>query len=126
MDTEEKNKNGSEKRRKIPTLPDRSHGKQQLIGAEAFGINLSKEQLNKLLPSPRSSSSDKPLEQDVPAGFKLVPIYHESRSKKIQVMFTPTVMEKIAETATQLNISKNELVNQAVAWYLSKLDHSHE
>ena len=53
-----------------------------------------------------------------PEGYKRNPEYIEVRSKRVQLLLQPSVVEKVKALATAEGVSINEMYNRAVAYYL--------
>ena len=53
---------------------------------------------------------------DIPEGFKLVPT--ETKSKRLQLLITPSLHRKLQDLAKAENISINEIANRAIENYL--------
>lgn len=59
-------------------------------------------------------------EAEVPEGYKLNPMYIETKSKRVQLLLQPSVVEKVKELAKENGLSMNELINTAIIEYLQK------
>lgn len=64
-------------------------------------------------PEPTEERESAP---DIPEGFKLVPT--ETKSKRLQLLITPSMHRKLQDLAKAENISINEAVNRAIENYL--------
>lgn len=51
---------------------------------------------------------------DIPEGYVLVP---EGRSKRLQLLITPSLQERLKEIAKAENVSINEIANRALSDY---------
>lgn len=64
-------------------------------------------------PEPTEERASAP---DIPEGFKLVPT--ETKSKRLQLLITPSLHRKLQDLAKAENTSVNELANRAIENYL--------
>lgn len=64
-------------------------------------------------PEPTEERASAP---DIPEGFKLVPT--ETKSKRLQLLITPSLHRKLQDLAKAENISINEIANRAIENYL--------
>lgn len=53
---------------------------------------------------------------DIPEGYKLVPT--ETKSKRLQLLITPSMHRKLQDLAKAENLSINETANKAFAFYI--------
>lgn len=56
---------------------------------------------------------------DIPEGFKLVPA--ETKSKRLQLLITPSLHRQLQDLAKAENISVNEVANRAFDYYIENL-----
>lgn len=59
-------------------------------------------------------------EAKAPAGYKVNPMYIETKSKRVQSLVQPSVYEKIKSIAINKGISVNEAVNEALRKYIEE------
>ena len=64
-------------------------------------------------PEPTEEKASAP---DIPEGFKLVPA--ETKSKRLQLLITPSLHRKLQDLAKAENISINEVANRAFDYYI--------
>lgn len=57
-----------------------------------------------------------------PEGYKRNPEFIEVRSKRVQLLLQPSVVERMRTLAKSEGISINEIYNRAVGFYLEALD----
>lgn len=57
-----------------------------------------------------------------PEGYKRNPEFIEVRSKRVQLLFQPSVVEKMRGLAKAKGVSINEMYNRAVGFYLNSLE----
>ena len=57
---------------------------------------------------------------ETPAGYKKDPSYIETRSKRVQLLLQPSVVDEVKSKAQANNISMNELFNIAIKEYLER------
>lgn len=55
-----------------------------------------------------------------PAGYKKDPNYIETKSKRVQLLLQPSVVNEVKSRAEANNISMNELFNIAIKEYLER------
>lgn len=58
--------------------------------------------------------------QEAPEGFKVNPLFVETKSKRVNLLAQPSVIEKAKARAAEEGISLNELINNALKDYLDK------
>lgn len=61
-------------------------------------------------------------ETKVPTGYKVNPIYIETKSKRVQCLVQPSVYEKVKNIAIYKGISVNEAINEALKRYIEKAE----
>lgn len=66
-------------------------------------------------PAEEVGSSQKP-----PKGYKLNPMYVETKSKRMQLLVQPSVYESLKSLAKEKSISVNEIANVALREYLER------
>ena len=59
-------------------------------------------------------------EAKAPAGYKVNPMYIETKSKRVQSLVQPSVYEKIKSIAINKGISVNEAINEALRKYIQE------
>lgn len=59
-------------------------------------------------------------EAKAPAGYKVNPMYIETKSKRVQSLVQPSVYEKIKSIAINKGISVNEAINEALRKYIEE------
>ena len=57
---------------------------------------------------------------EAPEGFRINPLYIESKSKRVQILMQPSTLKALRQRAQDLDISVNEAINRAVKDYLNK------
>lgn len=57
-----------------------------------------------------------------PEGYKRNPEYIEVRSKRVQLLLQPSVVERVKALAKAEEVSINEMYNRAVAYYLEAVE----
>lgn len=55
-----------------------------------------------------------------PAGYKLNPMYVETKSKRVQLLMQPSIAEAIKALAHDKGISMNEAIAEAVKEYIER------
>ena len=55
-----------------------------------------------------------------PEGYKVNPLYIETKSQRINCLMQPSIVEKAKVTAKARGISLNEMINTAVKEYLER------
>lgn len=55
-----------------------------------------------------------------PEGYKINPLYIETKSKRVQILIQPSVYEAVKEKARAEGISTNEAINQALKQYVKE------
>ena len=56
----------------------------------------------------------------VPEGYKLNPLYVETKSKRVNLLMQPSIVERMKKTAQAKGLSLNEAINEAVKEYLER------
>lgn len=73
------------------------------------------KQAKKTKASPAPKGAEKP-----PAGYKRNPEFIEMRSKRFQLLTQPSVYDAVKARAEADGVSMGEVINRAIAEYLSK------
>lgn len=81
--------------------------------AEAF-ITMPEEPI-KEEASPQPTADRKP-----PEGYKLNPMYIEIKSKRVQLLLQPSVVEALKDLAKEKGQSMNETASEAIKAYLER------
>ena len=55
---------------------------------------------------------------EAPEGYKVNPLYIEKKTRRVQLILQPSLVDKMKELAFKKKISMNEAVSQAIAEYL--------
>lgn len=55
-----------------------------------------------------------------PEGYKLNPLYVETKSKRVNLLMQPSIVERMRKTAQAKGLSLNEAINEAVKEYLER------
>lgn len=55
-----------------------------------------------------------------PEGYKLNPEYIEVKSKRVQLLLQPSIVEALKELAKEKGLSMNETANEAIKEYLER------
>jgi len=66
-------------------------------------------------PQPPEVHEDQP-----PKGFKVNPMYIETKSKRVQILVQPSIFETLDRIARAKGISRNEAINEALRQYAEK------
>ena len=82
--------------------------------AEAF-ISVPEEPVKEEAPALPTSTPVKP-----PEGYKLNPLYVETRSKRVQLLLQPSTVQALKDLAKAQGESMNELANKAILEYLER------
>lgn len=81
-----------------------------ITATEKEGINIAPEApANEMTRSPKA-----------PKGYKLNPEYIETKSKRVQLLLQPSIVDAIKSLAKREGLSMNEAVNEAIKEYLHK------
>lgn len=78
-------------------------------------ITATKEEKVKTAPVNETVRSSK-----APDGYKLNPEYIETKSKRVQLLLQPSVVDAIKALAKEKGLSMNEAVNEAIKEYLQR------
>lgn len=73
----------------------------------------------------KTKESNKPLhdtknKDNIPTGYKANPDLVETKSKRVQLLVQPSVVEEVKELAQRRGSSMNEVINEAIKAYLDK------
>lgn len=60
-----------------------------------------------------------------PEGYKINPLYIETKSKRVQLLMQPSLVTAVKELAKEKGVSMNELVSVALKEYLTKEGKEH-
>ncbi len=60
------------------------------------------------------------LRKEAPEGYKVNPLYVEVKSKRVQLVLQPSVVDAIKALAKKKGLSMNEAINEAIQAYLKK------
>lgn len=60
-------------------------------------------------PDPGKTISE--IRKETPEGFKVNPLYIETRSKRVQILIQPSLYEKLKNQAKEEGVSVNEVIN---------------
>ena len=82
--------------------------------AEAF-ISVPEEPVKEEAPALPTATPAKP-----PEGYKLNPLYVETRSKRVQLLLQPSTVQALKDLAKAQGESMNELANKAILEYLER------
>lgn len=55
-----------------------------------------------------------------PQGYKLNPAFIELKSKRVQLLLQPSVVQAIKDKAKEKGLSMNEAINEAIVEYLER------
>lgn len=67
------------------------------------------------------SKEEKPVAPaKAPEGYKLNPLYVETKSKRVNLLMQPSIVERMKKTAQAKGLSLNEAINEAVKEYLER------
>ena len=56
----------------------------------------------------------------IPTGYKLNPAYIETKSKRVQLLVQPSIIDAVARIADRKGISRNEAINEALKQYAER------
>lgn len=62
----------------------------------------------------------RPQSAKAPDGFRANPLYIETKSKRVQLLIQPSVVNRLDSLAKRKGISRNEAFSEAVKAYLEK------
>lgn len=68
--------------------------------------------------APAQETAPQIKETSKPEGYKLNPEYIETKSKRVQLLLQPSVVESMKDLARKKGLSLNEAVNEAIKDYL--------
>lgn len=57
----------------------------------------------------------------VPKGYKVNPLYIETKSQRVQILARPSTMQQIKKIAKKNKISMNELINRILEEYIEEI-----
>lgn len=52
-----------------------------------------------------------PKKEELPKGYKISPVYIETKSRRLQLLLKPSIFKKLKQTADKKHTSVNDLVN---------------
>lgn len=52
-----------------------------------------------------------PKKDELPKGYKISPVYIETKSRRLQLLLKPSIFKKLKQTADKKHTSVNDLVN---------------
>ena len=52
-----------------------------------------------------------PKKDELPQGYKISPVYIETKSRRLQLLLKPSIFKKLKQTADKKHTSVNDLVN---------------
>lgn len=55
-----------------------------------------------------------------PTGYKVNPAYIETKSKRVQLLVQPSIIDAVARIADRKGISRNEAINEALKQYAER------
>lgn len=55
-----------------------------------------------------------------PEGYKVNPLYIETKSKRVNLLMQPSIVDRMKERAKAKGLSLNEAINEAVKEYLER------
>lgn len=97
------------------TFKDALNPAKDFISTTAEIKNNVKEELSKKEPAPEAVATQVKLEAKpatkAPEGYKLNPLYVETKSKRLQLLIQPSLLKKVKDKAMSEGISVNELVH---------------
>ena len=59
-------------------------------------------------------------DQTAPEGYKVNPLYIETKSMRVNLLMQPSIVERMKKIATAKGLSLNEAINEAVRQYLER------
>ena len=84
--------------------------KDDLNPAMNFITPDSKKQAEKTSPEGKIKNITE-IRNNAPEGYKVNPLYIETRSKRLQILIQPSIYEKIKDRAATEGVSVNEVIN---------------
>jgi len=71
------------------------------------------------------SSQEEPVSKEelpakAPEGYKINPLYIETKSKRVNLLMQPSVVDRMKKLSQERGISLNEAINEAVREYLER------
>ena len=90
------------------TFKDALNPAKDFISTTAEVKDNVKEELTEKIPAPESEG--KPATK-APEGYKLNPLYVETKSKRLQLLIQPSLLKKVKDKAMSEGKSVNELVH---------------
>lgn len=79
-----------------------------------------KETFKKENPALSYISQAEELPKKPPKGYKFNPEFIEVKSKRVQLLLQPSVVDAIKELAEEKGLSMNETINEAIKEYLKR------
>lgn len=58
-----------------------------------------------------ANEEEKPQKEELPKGYKISPVYIETKSRRLQLLLKPSIFKKLKQTADKKHTSVNDLVN---------------
>ena len=84
--------------------------KDDLNPAMNFISQESKKQAGKTSSEEKIQNTTE-LRKNAPEGYKVNPLYIETRSKRLQILIQPSIYEKLKDRAISEGVSVNEVIN---------------
>lgn len=60
---------------------------------------------------PQKEEKITPKKDELPKGYKISPVYIETKSRRLQLLLKPSIFKKLKQTADKKHTSVNDLVN---------------
>lgn len=60
---------------------------------------------------PQKEEKIAPKKEELPKGYKISPVYIETKSRRLQLLLKPSIFKKLKQTADKKHTSVNDLVN---------------
>lgn len=60
---------------------------------------------------PQKEEKIAPKKEELPKGYKISPVYIETKSRRLQLLLKPSIFKKLKQTADKKRTSVNDLVN---------------
>lgn len=75
------------------------------------------------MDAPEQEARQEARTKQAPEGYKLNPEFIETKTKRVQLLLQPSVVEAIKATAKKEGLSMNEAISQAIQDYVEKHRH---
>jgi hypothetical protein len=72
------------------------------------------------ISTPAAEEEPVPQKTPIPTGYKMNPAYIETKSKRVQLLVQPSIIDAVARIADRKGISRNEAINEALKQYAER------